>query len=451
MRMHKYPRGLYGYLKQRNRENLLASICVLISCGFLLFLGVTYLIHALVSWSTGSVLIGTPFNNMVADSIIAFVIIATGLPLVLMMRLLLESHYLGVIMAGSLGLGSLALVILGQIDSVSGFFLAATFLVAGFFGFLGRRKTPTPKRDTPTSTEAVVKFGTQFAGLLCIGILLSIVIYVGVRGVSYLSPDFLFSPWISYTHARNIIYGVNTGALGGIGYHMAGSLLLVLVCGLIASPLGLGAGIYLAEYSRENYATKTIRFFIETLAGIPSIVIGLVGFNFFGRFLGWDRSLLAGAISLAFMILPWTVRVAEEAIKSVPAAYREASLALGATKWQTIQHAVLTAAMPGVVTGIILGIGKAIGETAVVWCTAGDWGATKLPADLTLTGKPIPNLPTWIFGSYQLLYSPVPGRGTWEGQNLTLAGSFVLLFMFLIISVAALFIRNYFLKKLGGQ
>ena len=162
-----------------------------------------------------------------------------------------------------------------------------------------------------------------------------------------------------------------SGAEGGIFPAIVGTLALVTVAILTAVPLGMGAAIYLTSYAPDNAFIRLINFSVEILAGTPSVVIGLFGYAFLVIYLGFGFSILAGGLSLMFMILPWTVRASEEAIKRVPKELSEGSLALGATRWQTIRHVVIPSAMPGITTGVILGIGKAIGETAVIMYTAG--------------------------------------------------------------------------------
>jgi phosphate transport system permease protein len=131
------------------------------------------------------------------------------------------------------------------------------------------------------------------------------------------------------------------------------------------------AAIYLTEYARQGPVVRLIRFATETLAGIPSIIFGLFGFIFFVGFLNLGIGLISGTLTVTMMILPTLVRAAEESIKSVPDPYREGSLALGATKWQTITGVVVPAASPGILTGVILGVGRAVGETAAVLFTLG--------------------------------------------------------------------------------
>jgi phosphate transport system permease protein len=183
-----------------------------------------------------------------------------------------------------------------------------------------------------------------------------------------------------------------------------------------------------------------VRFFVECLAGIPSIVIGLFGLIFLVYYLGLGISMLSGGLALGVMILPWTVRASEEAIKTVPRAYREASLALGATKLQTIRRVVLKSAYPGIITGVLLGMGKAIGETAVVLLTAGSGLESFLPRSVF---DPVGSLPVYV-------YMLATQGHTSAAFAATFGASLVLIALFLSISVFALFLRNRYIKKMTG-
>ncbi len=190
-------------------------------------------------------------------------------------------------------------------------------------------------------------------------ILFFIIFYILKRGLPVISLGFL---------SKN---PVEMGRAGGIFSTVIGTVALTLLAILIATPLGVGSAIYLTEYTRENWMTRVIRFGSECLAGIPSIIFGLFGFILFVTKLRLGWSLLSGGLTLAFMILPTLIRTSEEAIRSVPYAYREVSFSLGSTKWQTVTRVVLPSALPGIATGVILSVGRSIGETAAVIFTAG--------------------------------------------------------------------------------
>ena len=161
------------------------------------------------------------------------------------------------------------------------------------------------------------------------------------------------------------------GREGGIFSSIVGTIALTLVAILFATPLGVGTAVFLREYTRESRVSRTIRFGTDCLAGIPSIIFGLFGFVFFVIYLNMGWSILSGGLTLAAMILPTVISTTEEAIKGVPYSYREVSYSLGGTKWQTVTRAVLPNALPGIFTGIILSVGRSIGETAAVILTAG--------------------------------------------------------------------------------
>jgi phosphate transport system permease protein len=276
------------------------------------------------------------------------------------------------------------------------------------------------------TVERVVKSGLYVSVILSLIFLPIIILWVAFNGIGAINWEFLTSSPYRFEY-------------GGIFPQIVGSVYLVSLCSLFGAPLGVASAIYLAEYAPDNVITKAVRFFTETLAGMPSIVIGLFGLEFLVYYLQLKTSLLAGALSLSFMMLPWTIRASEEAIKVVPMEYREASLAIGATKWETILKVVLPAAAPGILTGVLLGLGKAIGETAVVWLTAGSGLEAFVPRTIM---SPTGSLPMYI-------YLLATQGHTAEGMQRAFGASLVLLVMFLTLSVSALLARNYYLRKLG--
>jgi phosphate transport system permease protein len=163
----------------------------------------------------------------------------------------------------------------------------------------------------------------------------------------------------------------NMGREGGIFSTVIGTLALTAVAIFVATPLGVGTAIFLREYTGEGRVSRIIRFGTDCLAGVPSIIFGLFGFVFFVIYLNMGWSILSGGLTVAAMILPTIISTAEEAIKAIPNSYREVSYSLGGTKWQTVTRAILPSAVPGIFTGIILSIGRSIGETAAVILTAG--------------------------------------------------------------------------------
>lgn len=195
--------------------------------------------------------------------------------------------------------------------------------------------------------------------LIICAILASIIGYVLVQGVPHISWDFLTKPSESFS------------AGGGIGPQLFNSFYLLFLTLLISVPLALGAAIYLAEYARNNWITKGVRLMVEVLSSLPSIVVGLFGFLVFVIYFGWSFSILSGALALTLFNLPILVRVMEESLKSVSASQREAGLALGLTRWETVCFVIVPTALPGIITGVILSAGRVFGEAAALIYTAG--------------------------------------------------------------------------------
>ncbi len=211
----------------------------------------------------------------------------------------------------------------------------------------------------PRTEQVIMRALLWLLTAITVFILFFIIFYVLKRGLPVISLEFL---------SKN---PAEMGKTGGIFSTIVGTIALTLLAILIATPLGVGSAIFLTEYTRENWITRIIRFGSECLAGIPSIIFGLFGFILFVTKLGFGWSLLSGGLTLAFMILPTIIRTSEEAIRSVPYSYREVSFSLGSTKWQAVTRVVLPSALPGVATGVILSVGRSIGETAAVIFTAG--------------------------------------------------------------------------------
>ena len=229
-------------------------------------------------------------------------------------------------------------------------------------------------RLSPKSTQRLSWKLIWAAGIITVLILVFLVGYVLTRGLTAISPEFLLTP----------PEGGLSGA-GGISSCIVATLWLIAITMAILTPLGIGAAIYLTEYAPDNRFTHFIRYSVELLAGVPSIVFGLFGFAIFVLALHFNYSILAGALTLACLLLPFLVRSTEEAMRAVPSSQREAALALGATKWQTVVHVVLPAALPGIVTGIILCVGGAIAESACLYVTMG--GSAAMPTSFLSGGR----------------------------------------------------------------
>jgi phosphate transport system permease protein len=174
----------------------------------------------------------------------------------------------------------------------------------------------------------------------------------------------------------------NSMTEGGIFPCIVGTVILAVGAIVVALPWGMATAIYLHEYAKPGLALRIIRLAISNLAGVPSVVFGLFGLAFFVTYMGFQVSILSGVLTLGVLILPVVIGTAEEALRSVPDTYREASLGLGATKWQTIQRVVLPAAFPGMLTGSILGLSRAAGETAAIMFTAAVFFTTRLPGTI---------------------------------------------------------------------
>jgi phosphate transport system permease protein len=204
-------------------------------------------------------------------------------------------------------------------------------------------------------------------------ILIFIIVNIAIKGLPQVTATFLLHD------------PVDMGRAGGIFSTIVATVYVTVLAILLASPLGVGSAIYLTEYTREGWVTRIIRFGAECLAGVPSIILGLFGFVLFVMKLGFGWSILSGGLTLTIMVLPIIIRTSEEAIKAVPQEYREVCYSLGLSKWQTITHIVLPSALPGISTGIMLSVGRSLGETAVLLFTAG--AALRTPTSLFDSGR----------------------------------------------------------------
>lgn len=205
----------------------------------------------------------------------------------------------------------------------------------------------------------IARAGLWIVGIFILALLAAFLGYILYKGLPVLNWHFIFGK------SSDIMAG------GGVGAQLFNSFYMLFLSMAVSIPLAIGAGIYLAEYARENRLTKCIRLSVESLATVPSIVLGLFGMIIFVNEMHLGFSILGGSLTLVLLNLPMLVRVTEESIKTVPKSYEEASLALGATKLQTIFKVVLPSALPGILTGITLTAGRALGETAILIFTAG--------------------------------------------------------------------------------
>ena len=208
---------------------------------------------------------------------------------------------------------------------------------------------------------------------LCAGasvvLLAAIIFYIIKRGIGSLSFQFL-------TTVTSMLQGTV-----GIAGNIVNTLLIILITMIIATPIGVCAAIYLNEYAKPGKLVSTIEFATETLSGIPSIIFGLFGMTFFGETLGFGYSILTGSLTLILMVLPLITRNTQEALKTCPASYRSGAFGLGSGKWHMIRTILLPSSMPGIITGVILAIGRIVGESAALLFTAGS--AKALPKTLS--------------------------------------------------------------------
>jgi phosphate transport system permease protein len=220
---------------------------------------------------------------------------------------------------------------------------------------------------------------------------------------------------------------------GGVAPAIVGTLYLTLGAIIFSVPLGLACALYLCEYSPKNLVVNVIRMSINNLAGVPSVVFGLFGFAVFVKFFGFGVSILAGSLTLGIMILPQIISTAQEAFIAVPQSYREASLALGASHWQTIRRIVVPAALPGILTGVILSIGRVAGETAPILFTAATFYTKGYPDSIFSEVMALP---------YHIYALMTEGTHPEAQTNIAYGCALVLIVMILLISGLAIFIRQ---------
>jgi phosphate transport system permease protein len=230
----------------------------------------------------------------------------------------------------------------------------------------------------------------------------------------------------------------NSMTEGGIFPCILGTFILSFGSMLISFPLGVASAIYLHEYARPCRTVRIIRLAINNLAGVPSVVFGLFGLAFFVTWLGFGISILSGIFTLGFLTLPVIIGTSEEALRSVPQTYREASLGLGATKWQTISKVVLPAALPGMLTGSILGLSRAAGETAAIMFTAAVYFSPKLPNSIFSDVMALP---------YHVYVLATAGTEIEKTRPLQYGTSLVLIALVFGMNLAAILYRARIQKK----
>jgi len=259
-----------------------------------------------------------------------------------------------------------------------------------------------------------------------VAMLVILLVDVAKDGAAWLSFDFVSS------------FPSRIPARAGIKPAILGSLWVMLLVAALSFPFGVGAAIYLEEYAPKGRLRRLIQTNIANLAGVPSIVYGILGLAIFVRFFGFGRSILAGAATLALLVLPVVIIASQEAIRAVPSSLREAAYGVGATRWQVVRHHVLPVAMPGILTGMILSLSRAIGETAPVILV----GALAFVAFT-------PSGPMDLFTVLPIQIFNWTSRPQAEFHGLAAAGIMVLLVVLLLMNATAILLRNHFQSRRG--
>jgi len=251
--------------------------------------------------------------------------------------------------------------------------------------------------------------------------------YIFQKGISAISWEFLTSmPADEMRH-------------GGILPAITGTFYLLLGSSAISIPVGIITAVYLTEYAKNPKIVKVIRLGINNLAGVPSVVFGLFGLSLFVIFFGFGTSILAGSLTLGLLNLPVIIRSTEESLQVVPETYREASLSLGATRWQTIYKIILPNALPGIMTGIMLSLGRAAGETAPIMFTAAAFYTPDLPVSVFSEVMTLP---------YHIYVMATAGTHIQETRHLQYGTVIVLITLVLTLNMAGVILRYRFRKKL---
>ena len=266
--------------------------------------------------------------------------------------------------------------------------------------------------------------GGVFYAVLIAAVLISLVSLAVLLGQTALQG----LPWLDWDFISN--YMSRKPELAGIRAALAGSVITILITAVFTVPVGVGAAIYLEEYAPKNRLTQLIEVNISNLAGVPSVVYGLLGLGVFVQLMSLGKVVLAGALTLTLLVLPIVILASREAIRAVPNEYRLGAFALGADQWQVIKGAVLPSAIPGILTGTILALSRAIGEAAPILVISGLVYVTFVPGPLDrFTVLPL-QIFTWV------------GRPQEEFRSLAAAGIIVLLIVLLTMNAVAVFLRN---------
>ena len=281
--------------------------------------------------------------------------------------------------------------------------------------------------DTKKRTSQKVAFGIfTLLSYLVVVILFLILGFIIIQGGKVISWDFL-------TEAP-----ADGMTAGGIFPAIVGTLYLVLGSSLISFPIGIMSGIYMNEYATNGKIIRFIRIMTNNLSGVPSVVFGLFGMSLFVVTLGWGDSIIAGSFTLALMSLPLIIRTTEEALKSIDDSFRHGSLALGATKLQTIRRVVLPMAFPNIITGLILSIGRVSGETAPILFTVAAYFLPQLPGSIFDQCMALP---------YHLYVISTSGTDIEASRGMAYGTALVLIAIVLIVNLLANALRGYFARK----
>lgn len=295
----------------------------------------------------------------------------------------------------------------------------------------------TPPRERPADPPASLERRRQYFAstafhALCAGAtLVSVVALVGLLVAVFAEG----LPWLSWTLVSS--FPSRKPELAGILAALAGSLWLIALTALLAVPIGVGAAVYLEEYAPASRWRRLIQLNIANLAGVPSIVYGILGLGLFVRAMSLERSVIAGALTLTLVVLPIVILSAQEALRAVPRTIRQASYALGATRWQTVWRQVLPAAIPGIMTGVILAIARALGEAAPLLAVGAVAFVAFVPQSL---GDPFTALPLQIFDW--------ASRPQEEFHGLASAAIIVLLGLLIMMNAGAVFVRSRYGTKI---
>ncbi len=258
-------------------------------------------------------------------------------------------------------------------------------------------------------------------------VLFAILGFIIYKGVGVISWDFLTEPPTD---------GMTSG---GIFPAIVGTLLLMLGSAIVAFPVGIMSGIYMNEYASRGWLVRFIRLMTNNLSGVPSIVFGLFGMALFVKYLGFGDSILAGSLTLGLLSLPLVIRTTEEALKDIPSSYREGSLALGATKLQTIWKVILPMGMPRIITGLILSLGRVSGETAPILFTCAAYFFPQLPSSIFDQCMALP---------YHLYVISTSGTDIEAQQPIAYGTALVLIAIILVVNLLAGGMRRYFENRL---